>query len=451
MVLQIYSATEFRRVVIDGSREQLVVVDFYADWCGPCRMVAPFIDSLATKFHQVLFVKVNVDEVQDVAQLCRVHAMPTFQLFLNGNKVDEIVGADVAALERSVAAQAQPVAFAGPGHTLGTRATSEDTKAATTTNSTPSGTPIARPNAVADGLQTTTGSAGSAGARASQGEGQLPVSASETMPTFVSEKILEELQAMGFPRTRALNACIATDNESLEKAMEWIFAHDEDPNIDKLDPALDVRVTGAEDLLSKSKEEKQLMLKRLQEEARKRREAEEKKLAIEQEKNRIRSGKEIAEAKRKAEEERRKRDIRERLREQREQQMERERLRRLLEDDRQRRLELQRGPTPVRLVEQPPDPNTNQPKAVEKSELETRPTRLQLRLPDGTNVEADFTNETRLRDVANYVLNKYPSLGERISLMRTYPRRKFLEHELDQMTLQDAELYPRGALFVLRP
>jgi thioredoxin len=145
MVLQIYSATEFRRVVIDGSREQLVVVDFYADWCGPCRMVAPFIDSLATKFHQVLFVKVNVDEVQDVAQLCRVHAMPTFQLFLNGNKVDEIVGADVAALERSVAAQAQPVAFAGPGHTLGTRATSEDTKAATTTNSTPSGTPIARP------------------------------------------------------------------------------------------------------------------------------------------------------------------------------------------------------------------------------------------------------------------------------------------------------------------
>jgi thioredoxin len=391
MVLQIYSATEFRRVVIDGSREQLVVVDFYADWCGPCRMVAPFIDSLATKFHQVLFVKVNVDEVQDVAQLCRVHAMPTFQLFLNGNKVDEIVGADVAALERSVAAQAQPrrdpLVPLEPG-----RARARD--------------------------------------------------------SFLYQ---QARQAMGFPRTRALNACIATDNESLEKAMEWIFAHDEDPNIDKLDPALDVRVTGAEDLLSKSKEEKQLMLKRLQEEARKRREAEEKKLAIEQEKNRIRSGKEIAEAKRKAEEERRKRDIRERLREQREQQMERERLRRLLEDDRQRRLELQRGPTPVRLVEQPPDPNTNQPKAVEKSELETRPTRLQLRLPDGTNVEADFTNETRLRDVANYVLNNYPSLGERISLMRTYPRRKFLEHELDQMTLQDAELYPRGALFVLRP
>jgi len=67
-----------------------VAVDFYADWCPPCKTIAPIYESLATK-HAVdgvlAFAKVNVDHVQDVAQKYGVTAMPTFMFFKEGSQV----------------------------------------------------------------------------------------------------------------------------------------------------------------------------------------------------------------------------------------------------------------------------------------------------------------------------------------------------------------------------
>lgn len=70
-----------------------VVVDFWAEWCGPCRLMAPVIDQLAEEYDgRVQFVEVNVDENPDVAMTYGVEGIPTLVLFHQGIVVDRIVG-----------------------------------------------------------------------------------------------------------------------------------------------------------------------------------------------------------------------------------------------------------------------------------------------------------------------------------------------------------------------
>ncbi|GJN24756.1 hypothetical protein PR202_gb12518 [Eleusine coracana subsp. coracana] len=70
-----------------------VVIDFTASWCGPCRFIAPVFVDLAKKFTNAIFVKVDVDELKEVAAEYKIEAMPSFIFIKNGNKVDTIVGA----------------------------------------------------------------------------------------------------------------------------------------------------------------------------------------------------------------------------------------------------------------------------------------------------------------------------------------------------------------------
>jgi thioredoxin 1 len=71
-----------------------VLVDFWAVWCGPCRMVAPVLDDLADELQgKVKVAKLNVDENQDLAMQYRVSSIPAFVLFKNGQAVDRTVGA----------------------------------------------------------------------------------------------------------------------------------------------------------------------------------------------------------------------------------------------------------------------------------------------------------------------------------------------------------------------
>jgi len=81
---------------------KLVVVDFTASWCGPCKRIAPFFEELSTKFPNAAFLKVDVDECQETAASQGVSAMPTFIFFRNKTKIDRIQGADTAALEEKV-------------------------------------------------------------------------------------------------------------------------------------------------------------------------------------------------------------------------------------------------------------------------------------------------------------------------------------------------------------
>ncbi|MCS7140127.1 MAG: thioredoxin [Candidatus Nezhaarchaeota archaeon] len=70
-----------------------IIVDFWAEWCAPCRMLSPIIDKLAEKYSgKVVFVKVNVDENPEIAEQYGIMAIPTLILFINGIEADRIVG-----------------------------------------------------------------------------------------------------------------------------------------------------------------------------------------------------------------------------------------------------------------------------------------------------------------------------------------------------------------------
>lgn len=70
-----------------------VLVDFYADWCGPCKMMAPVVDQIAEENDDIKVGKINVDDEQDLAAKYGVMSIPTIGFFKNGDIVEKSVGA----------------------------------------------------------------------------------------------------------------------------------------------------------------------------------------------------------------------------------------------------------------------------------------------------------------------------------------------------------------------
>ncbi|GMN29269.1 hypothetical protein TIFTF001_002369 [Ficus carica] len=82
--------------------KKLVVVDFTASWCAPCRFISPFLADMAKRLPEVTFLKVDVDELKSVAQDWAVEAMPTFMFLKEGSIVDKVVGARREQLQQTV-------------------------------------------------------------------------------------------------------------------------------------------------------------------------------------------------------------------------------------------------------------------------------------------------------------------------------------------------------------
>jgi len=75
------------------SQNKLTLVDFWAEWCGPCKMMHPVFDRMSKKYKDIQFARVNVDHNQTIAQRFGVQAIPTFIMFQNGQPAERMMGA----------------------------------------------------------------------------------------------------------------------------------------------------------------------------------------------------------------------------------------------------------------------------------------------------------------------------------------------------------------------
>lgn len=91
-MIQHISEAEFTSKVLESDLP--VLVDFFADWCGPCKMMSPVLEELSEEYAgKALIVKVNVDDNRDLSRTYKVMSIPNMILFKGGQKVDQIIGA----------------------------------------------------------------------------------------------------------------------------------------------------------------------------------------------------------------------------------------------------------------------------------------------------------------------------------------------------------------------
>lgn len=100
MVQEITDHVEFARLIHSNDK---VVVDFYAPWCGPCKVIAPEIARMEQANPSILFLKVNVDEAELLVDTYQIRAMPTFLFFYNGKIVTSVRGADKPVITETLA------------------------------------------------------------------------------------------------------------------------------------------------------------------------------------------------------------------------------------------------------------------------------------------------------------------------------------------------------------
>lgn len=481
-IVAVRNLSQFQQL-ISTAGTRLVVVDFTATWCGPCKMISPVFESLSQKYAgRALFLKVDVDDANDVAQFCSVSSMPTFHGYLNGSIVFQFSGADRNQLENEIeqhAPSSSQVSFAGAGNVLGGNAGAPiiEWDSAKTEN-------ISKPNpreaaayaaarrlnvpsdADSDGKKNDSreGKESSSKSNSKQVDGDVQnehgaASEAEDVNLNVNESLLSNLVEMGFPRIRALKALKATNSSSPEVAMDWCFEHADDPDID--DPLPDSQMSSntqragvhtekvSQNALSA--EERQARASELLGKAREKRIAEEKAAEIEREKNRVRSGKDITAAKAAYEEQQRKILVEKRRKEKQDALEERRRIRERIAADREARRA--KFNMPQSHTNEAPVPSASAVSSAVPANASSTPSQIasgkvQFRLPDGSRLERTFDANNTIGDAAVYIAQTKPDLASAgFKLSQQYPKRVFSQADMS-MTLADAELFPRGALIV---
>lgn len=76
----------------EKTSDGIVLVDFYADWCGPCKMLTPVLEALSSEMNHVTFYKVNIDDEQELTKKFKIMSVPTILLFKDGTIVKQTLG-----------------------------------------------------------------------------------------------------------------------------------------------------------------------------------------------------------------------------------------------------------------------------------------------------------------------------------------------------------------------
>ena len=87
--MKIINGEEFKNIRNDGK----IVVDFYADWCGPCKMLSPILEEVSEDHQDIKFVKINVDENEELAAEFGIMSIPAVFMLKDGNIVNKFLGA----------------------------------------------------------------------------------------------------------------------------------------------------------------------------------------------------------------------------------------------------------------------------------------------------------------------------------------------------------------------
>ena len=91
MATKTVDTSSFKSDVLDSDKP--VVVDFWAEWCGPCKMIAPSLEEISNEMDNIQIAKVNIDENPDIAAQFGIRSIPTLMIFKDGKHADTMVGA----------------------------------------------------------------------------------------------------------------------------------------------------------------------------------------------------------------------------------------------------------------------------------------------------------------------------------------------------------------------
>ncbi|EFX05748.1 thioredoxin [Grosmannia clavigera kw1407] len=80
-------------------QHKTIIIDAFAEWCGPCHMISPIYAKLSDAYPSIRFYKFDVDHVQDLSAALEIRAMPTFSIFQDGKRLEQVVGANPQALK----------------------------------------------------------------------------------------------------------------------------------------------------------------------------------------------------------------------------------------------------------------------------------------------------------------------------------------------------------------